>query len=414
MKLFIQEETLNEIGNAIREKTETGDLIAPGDMPGMIRGIVSGADPVIQELEISSNGTYNTYEGVDGFAPIRVNVPQDGAPTAAELNFTGSGSYRFAHGAWDWFIKKYGNQITINVDDADHMFYQSKYVGELPFEINLTPGYVGHNMQTMFQFAGADFNVLPKINGAKPSYLNDFIGYSYIHRVPDDYFDNFDWSLIENETSSYSNRIGSMTQSAYKLRSFPWKIYKHENKNVASSYVYFSAFNYMEELDEAVDLPIPFTQAFTSNVFGYSGLHHCYRIKDFTFELDENGQPLVKEWKSQNMDMSNKWGWGEVYTGYSTITEDKQVTDDASYQALKDDPDWYSLKVEYSRYNHDSAVRTIQSLPDTSAYLATAGGTNTIKFTGEAGSKTDGGAIATLTDAEIAVAAAKGWTVSLI
>jgi hypothetical protein len=46
--------------------------------------------------------------------------------------------------------------------------------------------------------------------------------------------------------------------------------------------------------------------------------------------------------------------------------------------------------------------------------LATAGGTNTIKFKGIAGSKTDGGAINTLTEEEIAVAAAKGWTVTLV
>jgi hypothetical protein len=76
---------------------------------------------------------------------------------------------------------------------------------------------------------------------------------------------------------------------------------------------------------------------------------------------------------------------------------------------LKNDPDWYSSKVEYSRYNHDSAVNTINSLPDTSAY-----GTNTIKFKGAAGSATDGGAINTLTEEEIAVAAVKGWTVTFV
>ena len=72
------------------------------------------------------------------------------------------------------------------------------------------------------------------------------------------------------------------------------------------------------------------------------------------------------------------------------------------------------MKPDYSRYNHDSAVETINSLPDTSEYLASAGGTNTIKFKGVAGMKTDGGAINTLTEEEIAVAAAKGWTVSLV
>ena len=98
----------------------------------------------------------------------------------------------------------------------------------------------------------------------------------------------------------------------------------------------------------------------------------------------------------------------------SGITADKEVTDDATYQALKNDPDWFTCDIKYSRYNHDSAVRTINSLPDTSAYLATAGGTNTIKFKGAAGSATDGGAINTLTSEEIAVATAKGWTVTFV
>lgn len=413
MKLFIQEETLNEIGNAIREKTETGDLIAPGDMPGMIRGIVSGADPVIQELEISANGVYNTYEGVDGFAPIRVNVPQDGAPTAEELVVTGDCSYRFAHSGWDWFLKKYGHQMTTNnISNAKDMFYQCNFDGEWPFEINFNPN-LGASLEAMFQFTGTRLQTLPKINGAKINNLQDFASFGYIHRVPDDYFDNCDFSLAEAATGQYSDKIGSAFGNTYCLRSFPFHIYKHENRYIANgTYCYLSGFNYAYVLDEAVNLPIPFTVPWTSNCFGYSGLTNCCRIKEFTFELDENGQPLVKEWKSQVIDMYNNWGWGTISTGYSDITDDKQVTDDASYQALKDDPDWFSQKVEYSRYNHDSAVRTIQSLPDTSAYLATAGGTNTISFKGEAGSKTDGGAINTLTDAEIAIAAAKGWTVT--
>ena len=106
---------------------------------------------------------------------------------------------------------------------------------------------------------------------------------------------------------------------------------------------------------------------------------------------------------------------GDEATKYNSgITADQRVTDATSYEALKNDPDWFTADVNYSRYNHDSAVATINSLPDTSAYLATAGGTNTIKFKGAAGASTDGGAINTLTEEEIAVAAAKGWTVTLV
>ena len=122
--------------------------------------------------------------------------------------------------------------------------------------------------------------------------------------------------------------------------------------------------------------------------------------------------------KNQNINLSSTVGYASdnapMLNYNSGITADKEVVDDATYQALKNDADWFSTNIAYSRYNHDSAVATINTLPDTSAYLASGGGTNTIKFKGESGSTTDGGAINTLTEAEIAVATAKGWTVSLV
>ena len=77
---------------------------------------------------------------------------------------------------------------------------------------------------------------------------------------------------------------------------------------------------------------------------------------------------------------------------------------------MKDTDNWWTKNIAYSRYNHDSAVRTLQSLPNN---FHSSGG-NVIKFKGESGSATDGGAINTLTEEEIAVATAKGWTVTLV
>ena len=97
------------------------------------------------------------------------------------------------------------------------------------------------------------------------------------------------------------------------------------------------------------------------------------------------------------------------------MPSDTEIKDDATYQLLKNNEDSWTRNVAYSRYNHDSAVETINTLPDTSAYLAESGGTtNIIQFRGVNGSATDGGAINTLTEAEIAVAAAKGWSVSFV
>lgn len=128
--------------------------------------------------------------------------------------------------------------------------------------------------------------------------------------------------------------------------------------------------------------------------------------------LDEN-TPYTRNWTSQNIDLATTaMGWSDRTSNQISygFTEETRITDDASYQLLKDNSDSWTTDPTYSRYNHDSAVRTINSLPDCSA----SGGTNTITFKGISGSKTDGGAINTLTEEEIAVATAKGWTVSLV
>ena len=197
-------------------------------------------------------------------------------------------------------------------------------------------------------------------------------------------------------------------------------IMKYANPNIRNSYSQYSSLAVdCFSLDEITDMPIPYTATWTSNAFS-STVTRCTRLKNFTFATP-NGQPYVVNWKSQTLDLSNLLGYtqGSTYAAYilnynSGITADKEVTDDATYEALKNDPDWFTPNIVYSRYNHDSAVATINSLPDASAYLATqSSGTNTVKFKGEAGSKTDGGAINTLTAEEIAVATAKGWTVTL-
>ena len=99
-------ETFTNIADAIRSKTETTDKITPENMPAMIEGITTGGNTM--ELSITSNGTYRAPEGIDGYTPVIVNVPQDGGPTAEELTITGDCDYRFSNGGWNWFIKKYG------------------------------------------------------------------------------------------------------------------------------------------------------------------------------------------------------------------------------------------------------------------------------------------------------------------
>jgi hypothetical protein len=236
----------------------------------------------------------------------------------------------------------------------------------------------------------------------------------------DDYLNFFAQQKI---TSAYTCPKPLNFYCLKSLRELPswWYKFRLNEESTAypsSSYcLYYNAFRLCVVLSEITNMPVwRCAGAQTDNMFS-SAFQGCGRAKTITFETN-NGQPIETKWKKQTIDLTNEVGYSteiDYATKYNSgITADKEVKGSDTYPLLKDDPDWYTAKPEYSRYNHDSAVETINSLPDTSAYLASAGGTNTIKFLGASGSETDGGAINTLTAEEIAVAAAKGWTVTLL
>ena len=329
---------------------------------------------------------------------------------------TGDCRYRFANSGWDWFIENYGNRVTTsNILGISDMFSYSS-AEKIPFDINL--GGTVMSMDNMFYHC-SKLKVLPKIKGKIKSAKRLFTDCNLLRHIPEDFFKNIDCSEMTTGSTYSNGNLSSIFGSCYSLRAIPVNFLKNNHPGCDTYNSYFSSgFVRCYSLDELRDLPLHFTSTWTNNAFGYT-FTECQRIKSLTFEMPD-GQPAVMNWKNQMIDLSQRIGYtnsdGKIYIlNYNSgITADKEVKDDATYQALKNNPDWFTNKVEYSRYNHDSAVETINSLPDTSAYLAANGGTNTIKFKGAAGSATDGGAINTLTEAEIAVAAAKGWTVSLV
>ena len=425
-KIFIEESTLTSIGDAIRGKDGTTELIPTTEMASRITAIEGGGgEPNLLDIEITENGVYDVtdaegYEEYDGFGVVKVECPP--APTDAELTITGDCGYRFANGGWDWLVKKYGDRVTTkDVQYCTNMFYKS-YLEEIPFQINLT---------NATSFANMFNNTIrlihcPKVRGTiswdgYPA-LNYFLGYTNLRDVEDlfthDMIDGFSTVKV---TSAYSaSNVSNILANASLLRKVPSWWYKFRLNEESTSYpsysyaLYNCAFSGCSTLDEILNMPVwKCAGAQSSNMLNQI-TYNCSRLKNVTFETN-NGVPIITQWRGQIFDLSNS-GWSP-YAFYITgagITADKEVKDDTTYQALKDDPDWFTCLLDYSRYNHDSAVATINSLPDTSAYLASAGGTNTIKFKGSAGMKTDGGAINTLTEEEIAVATAKGWTVTLV
>ena len=398
---------LSAIGNAIRAKTGGTELLTLDAMPNEIASIQTGGGGEIQPMVLTGDQDY----GCSG--SIAAN-----------------------------YINLYGNTIsTKDLANTTYMFY--KYQNErIPFEINYR---LGVSSNTSYIFSDAEkLTQLPVMNNLKVYNLNNFCSGCYrLKEIPEDFFDSWDFTGLTTATNAYIGECGSMFSYCYSLRSLPLKIFKYMNPKINTSYYqyFYYGFSSCYVLDELADLPLPYTAAQNSNMFNTT-FNKCYRLKKVTFALQEDGSPMVVSWKSQTIDLStighepansqaDSETWSEtiiqqacnnsaILRYNSGITADKIICNVATYALLKDDPDAFCVnskttnKGYYSRYNKTSAIETINSLPDTSAYLATAGGTNTIKFLGNSGASTDGGAINTMTEEQIAVATAKGWTVTFV
>lgn len=391
-----------------------GTIIAPWGYYMEVIGLdengysIPAENTVIQQQEREVKKYYSSADIAPAIAPMTFVAP---------WVIEGNAESMFSTKAAQRYLRLFGD--TTSTKDITQMNYMFRFCGsfeKIPFEIN-----VKHQDGSNYSIDGMfsccyKLKELPKINGTvRPNDMNDVFNGCYMLRtIPENYFDNWDLSMCYD--GNYDNVNDNFTD-CYSLRSIPSSFLKRLYSNSTySSYSPYGNFNYCYSLDAINGMAIQ-PNTITSNMFG-SAFQQLNHVKSITFDVNNDGSAKTANWKSQTIEFS-------VYTGYanspdrilnynSGITADKEVKDDATYQALKNDTDWFSLDVNYSRYNHDSAVETINSLPDTSAYLATAGGTNTIKFNGTSGAKTDGGAINTMTEEEIAVATAKGWVVSFV
>ena len=381
-KYSIEDKTLTDIANAIREKTKTTAELAPRSMPAAI-------------LEITTGDGESFYITGDATALFSRTYNSDTVPIK-------------------WFERYLGHfcsdkMKTKDLTNLTWMFAENTYLTEIPFSLNITSDLTQSRSVYCCFLGMTNLIKLPKINGkvnGMGGFCEDCQRLADVSALADVDVD-LDVNFIRN----------SAFYGCYSIKHIPSSFIKKAGRtNVdGSNNFYYYSFCRCYVLEAIENMGVSrgtltqstLTQSFSS----------CYRLKKLTFETNDDGTPIVANWKNQTIDLTQWVGVtnnkSNILNYNSGITADKEVTNDATYQALKNDPDWFTGLLAYSRYNHDSAVETINSLPDTSAYLTTAGGTNTVKFKGAAGAKTDGGAINTLTEEEIAVAAAKGWTISL-
>ena len=218
--------------------------------------------------------------------------------------------------------------------------------------------------------------------------------------------------LITNIPNNYLSPIvaydSTSTNSASRMFSDCENLKEMSDNNIV---IYCDDYSYMFENCYSLNKIIGLTMSnkkFTSNSFR-NILKNCIMLSQFTFSSNGDYQ-----WKSQVIDFTT-CGYQYSASIQHPLDNNKCVWNDNDYIHLKDTDDWWTNDYRYSKYDRQSAIATIKSLPNTSNYLSSNGGTNTIKFKKNAGSaKGDNYNMSKLSASEIAVATAKGWTVSLV
>ena len=340
-------------------------------------------------------------------------------PTDADLTFSENINNLFTNNRWNWLLNNYGDKITTQyLGGLSGAFQASSKLEEIKFSLNLKQTQA---CSLLAAFSGCNnLKKLPIINGPIGDTQAVCSSCHNLQEIPNEW-NALDFTKLHTQTSYLFARVGATFRACYSLRKIPSDFLKQLYNNVNNNrYAYTGEmFSECYCLDEIIGLRmcanINTNNMFVNNFFSTS------RLKKLLFDT-ENGSPRIEQWKNQVIDLttsgyldnSSNQSKKYILQYNSGITADKEITDGTSYSLLKNDNDCFTCNVAYSRYNKISAIETINSLPDTSAYLAMNGGTNTIKFKGQSGSATDGGAINTMTEEEIAVATAKGWTVSFV
>lgn len=402
MKVLVNETSLTGIADAIRGKNGTQTTYKPSEMAAAIASLSGGGGDIPEEAFLVKDNCLYALAGAQ-WKNFFENEP---------------------------FKSKWRSE---NISNAEYMFFYST-TKNIPFTLNFKANLSDLSIYGMFENCYS-LEALPELGTTLKPYTmrRMFYGCNRVREIPESWAENFDGSLLHDQSNIY---LGDFCYDCNSLRNFPSKmlkqIYSSSSGSTSSSRaLYYNLFNGCYVLDEVRDIPVYGT--ITSNAFSYA-FYWCKRLKDITFETNEDGSPKVAKWKGQTIDLSDNIGYtsnGVTYiTGYNSgITSndcaDSYVSPTSFYNFINNNPNWYTTKDSYSRYNRRSAIETINSLPDTSAYLAANGGTNTIKFRTNQGSATrfdpagedsvaNSGNISKLTAEEIAVATAKGWTVSFV
>ena len=397
--VIINDTNLTNIANAIREKNGLTDTYKPSEMAGAILAITTGGSSggdVEWPTSIYGYLQYFNYCGqIDSLLAL---VPE--LTLRHNLYSVSSNQHQLTNMMNGSSLEDMSNLIIIipsGIQQMSQTFYDCNNLKALP-EIRIT----GRTLSGITEFFYNCWN-LREIDKDIFKYKNE------------------DGTLYDGTTMAWNITSKGVWRNVfancYSLRELPELPSEVTINSSNSSNGFNSMCKNCYALKEIVNFPIPYGSA--SGDMYYQTFYNCYAARRFTFATQEDGTPYVSTFSGATVDLSNNFGHSNTYNNNFTdnnsgITEDMIVSTGLGkvsdpHNARTNYPDtWVASGHLVSPYGHDAMVETINSLPDTSAT-----GTNTIKFKVNQGEYIEGGSNA-LTEAEIAVATAKGWTVSLV
>ncbi len=361
MNYSIKDTTLIAIGDAIREKAETTTKYSPEEMA-----------KAIKELKLAFEG-----EGVV--------IPDE------MLNITGNTEYMFHRGQYDWLLEQCKDKMTTEGLVTCKSMFTDSTVEELPFDFNFNTGsWVTANVDGMFVNC-QNLKSIGDINNLKPKTMNSM--FSNCRSL--EYLPTF------NNLTTYDKDYGSTEDFTaifawcQSLKEIPEELLsKLQNTTSYGKSIYNAGFRNCNSLTKLNNLPV-YTGDYTNievneNMF-VNTFEGCYNLSEVTFEQNTRSgtaRPYEVCWGNQHIQLFPR---------------------DTSSIIVS-----FPNGVENCVFNVNSAIKLIDSLPDTiPAWNYEFIGTNMISFFGNQGLNT-GGAISTLTEEQIAKAVGKGWTIALL